>query len=127
MPIRPYLKPLDLYTRVFGTMMPGGVNDAALVRARAAKKSVLDFSMRELDRLRTLAPASQSQMIDQHAQAIRDLEKEIDSQPNSMTCGLTTAPPGVSAIPDDGKDHPETTNVSVADDATHKQIGELHM
>jgi len=126
-PIRPYLKPLDLYTRVFGTMMPGGGNDAALIRARAAKKSVLDFSMRELDRLRTLAPASQSQMIDQHAQAIRDLEKEIDSQPNSMTCGLTTAPPNISAIPDDGKDHAETINVTTSDEATHQAIGEYHM
>jgi hypothetical protein len=126
-PIRPYLKPLDLYTRVFGTMMPGGTDDAALARARAAKKSVLDFSMRELDRLRTLAPASQTMMIEAHAQAIRDLEKEIDAQPSSMTCGLTTAPPNISAIPDDGKDHAETINVTTADDATHKQIGEYHM
>jgi hypothetical protein len=128
-PIRPYLKPLDLYNRVFGTMMPGGTNDAALARARAAKKSVLDFSMRELDRLRTLAPTSQSSMIDAHAQAIRDLEKEIDSQAGGgpMACGLTMPPPPVSAIPDDGKDHAETINVTMSDEALHQQIGELHM
>ncbi len=126
-PIRPYLKPLDLYNRVFGKMIPGGGNDADLTRARAAKKSVLDFSMRELDRLRTLAPASQSQMIDQHAQAIRDLEKELDSVPNSMTCGLATAPPGISAIPDDGLDHDEFPNATTSDDTMHQQIGELHM
>ncbi len=126
-PIRPYLKPLDLYNRVFGTMMAGGGNTDALARARAAKKSVLDFSLRELDRLRTLAPASQSAAIDGHAAAIRNLEKEIDSQMGSMACGLTTAPPGVAAIPDDGKDHAETVNVSMSDEALHQQIGELHM
>jgi Protein of unknown function (DUF1552) len=126
-PIRPYLKPLDLYNRVFGTMMPGGVNEAALARARAAKKSVLDFSLRELDRLRTLAPASQSRVIDGHAEAIRNLEKELDSQTTPMACGLAKAPDPVSAVPDDGKDHAETVNVSASDEALHQQIGEFHM
>src|SRR6185436_12915531 len=93
-PIPPYRKPLNPYTRVSGTMIRGGGKAAALVRARAAKKGVFNSSLRELGRMRTLAPASQAQMIEAHAQAIRDLEKEIDSQPNSMTCGLTTAPPG---------------------------------
>src|SRR5262249_21744604 len=73
-PNGPTLKLLDLYTRVFGTMMPGGSTDpnaAALARARANKKSVLDFSLAELARLKTLAPASQAQLIDAHNSAIR--------------------------------------------------------
>ncbi len=124
-PIRPTLRPLDLYGRVFGTMMSGGTADA-LARARAQKKSVLDFSLRELSRLRTLAPAGQKSVLDAHETAIRDLEKELDGQGNPVACGLASPPPDVGAVVDDGKDHPETVQVTQADDTLHKQIGEYH-
>jgi len=122
-PIRPTLRPLDLYNRVFGTMTPGGPSTDVL-RARAQKKSVLDFSLRELTRLRSLAPASQKALMDAHESAIRDLEKELDSQIDPTMCGITMAPPNVSAVPDDGKDHPETTQVPMSDDTLHQQIGQ---
>jgi hypothetical protein len=126
-PIRPTLRPLELYTRVFGTVMPGGPTDA-LAKARAAKRSVLDFSLRELTRIRTLAPASQKPVLDAHEAAIRDLEKELDGQGTvtAAGCGIAMPPPDVGAVPDDGRDHPETTIVTVADDTLHQQIGEYH-
>jgi len=127
-PMRPTLRPLELYTRVFGTVMPGGTTVDAMARARAAKKSVLDFTLRELTRLRTLAPASQKPVLDAHETAIRDLEKELDSQ-GTVTgpgCGIAMPPPDVGAVPDDGKDHAETTIVPTADDTLHQQIGEYH-
>ena len=126
-PIRPTLRPLELYQRVFGTMMPGGNMDA-LARARAQKKSVLDFSLRELTRMRTLAPAGQKSVIDTHETAIRDLEKELDGQGtiNPVMCGVAMPPPDVGAIIDDGRDHPETVQVTQADDTLHQQIGEYH-
>jgi hypothetical protein len=124
-PMRPTLRPLELYTRVFGTMMPGGPTNA-LTMARAQKKSVLDFSLRELTRLRTLAPASQKAVLDAHEQAIRDLEKELDGQLDPVACGIAMPPPDIGAVPDDGLDHPETTQVTTADDTLHQQIGEYH-
>jgi hypothetical protein len=126
-PMRPTLRPLELYNRVFGTMMPGGNMDA-LARARAQKKSVLDFSLRELTRIRTLAPAGQKSVIDTHEQAIRDLEKELDGQGmvNPVMCGIAMPPPDVGAVIDDGRDHPETVQVTQADDTLHQQIGEYH-
>src|SRR4029077_18055082 len=103
-PMRPTLRPLELYTRVFGTVMPGGTTDA-LAKPRAPKRSVLDFSLRELARIRTPAPASQKTVLDAHEAAIRDLEKELDGQ-GSVTaagCGIAMPPPDVGAVPDDGK------------------------
>lgn len=126
-PMRPTLKPLDLYTRVFGTMIPGSNTDA-LVRARAAKKSALDFSLRELAKLRTLAPASQKALLDAHEAAIRALETQLDSQ--GMGCAPPTAPPStLSSTPDDGKDHDNyagNQQASKADDANHKLVAEAH-
>jgi hypothetical protein len=126
-PLRPTLKPLDLYTRVFGTMIPGGDMDA-LVKARAAKKSALDFSLRELAKLRTVAPASQRPLLDAHEAAIRALELQLDSQ--GMGCVAPMAPAAsLSSVPDDGKDHNNyqgNQQASKADDVNHQAIGEAH-
>jgi hypothetical protein len=126
-PIRPTLRPLELYNRVFGTMSPGGPS-ADVLRARAQKKSVLDFSLRELTRLRTLAPAGQKAVLDAHENAIRDLEKELDAQGtvNPVMCGIAMPPPDIGAQVDDGKDHPETVQVPMSDETLHQQIGEYH-
>jgi hypothetical protein len=126
-PLRPTLKPLDLYTRVFGKMMPGG-DTAALVKARAAKKSALDFSLRELAKLRTLAPASQRPLLDAHEAAIRALELQLDSQ--GMGCSAPMAPASsLSSTADDGKDHNNyqgNDGASKADDVNHQAVGEAH-
>ena len=142
-PNRPILKPFDLYTHVFGTMMPGGTTDpnaAALARARANKKSVLDFSISELARLRTLAPSSQWQLIDAHTAAVRQLEVQLDAMggigmPGGMpgTCTAPTAPSTTLAGGvDNGQNHnnyggPATNQqASTADQDTHKLVGEAH-
>jgi hypothetical protein len=143
-PNRPTLKPYDLYTRVFGTMMPGGTTDpnaAALARARANKKSVLDFSLSELARLKTLAPASQGQLIDAHGAAIRQLETQIDAMGGigmpGTTTGGCTAPMAPSTTlaggVDDGKNHNNYGGAAsnqyapTADQTTHQAVGEAHM
>ncbi len=131
-PLRPTLKPLDLYTRVFGAMMPGGVDPEALAKNLRAKKSVLDFSLRELARLRLLAPASQKSLIDAHEQAIRDMENEIQgllaANHDAVSCGVLAPPPNVQGGVDDNKDHDNTQNPTAtkADDPLHLQIGQLH-
>jgi hypothetical protein len=143
-PNRPTLKPFDLYTRVFGTMMPGGTTDpnaAALARARANKKSVLDFSLSELARMKTLAPASQAQLLDAHATAVRALETQLDAMGGigtgtgmPGTCSAPTAPSTTLAGGvDNGMNHNNYGGAAsnqyapTADQTTHQQVGEAHM
>lgn len=129
-PLRPYYQPLDAYNRVFGTLMPGGAtpdNLARLSRARLQKKSVLDFARKDLERLRTLAPASQREQLDGHAAAIREVESEFDVTPTDpAACGVAAPPDKVSVAtrldPYSG-DHV----VPQRDDELHSRIGALHM
>jgi hypothetical protein len=93
-PLMPELSPLQLYTKLFVGMMPGGSTDAnrlELAKALQLRKSVLDYSLGELDRLRGLAPASEREKIEIHAQAIRRVEQELSA--------IITQSPGVCAVP----------------------------
>jgi hypothetical protein len=129
-PLRPYYQPKDGYQRVFGTLMPGGAtpdNLVALERARAQKRSVLDFALKDLSRLQSLAPASQRVQLDMHASAIREVETELDATPlDPVGCGVATAPPTLSVStrtdPYSG-DH----IVPQRDDQVHSEIGALHL
>jgi hypothetical protein len=129
-PLAPELSPLNLYKRLFMGMMPGGGNDEAMTRALLSEKSVLDFSLRELDRLRTLAPASASSMIDAHEQAIRAAESElIVDTPEG--CMVPTAPADIAGQEDDGEfkgpgdyGNPKTTT---ADHEIHEQVALAHL
>jgi len=128
-PMRPTLKPYDLYERVFANVMPGG-GDPSLVAARAAKKSVLDFSLRELARLRTLAPSTSRDVLDAHETAIRDLEDELDAMVDPTTCMLPTPPPTtLEGGVDDGRDHDDygSGSATEADHENHKLVAEAHL
>ena len=128
-PITPELSPLALYTRVFGATMPGGVTEEQAARILSSQQSILDFSLRELERLRTLAPASASAMIDAHAQAIRAAEEElvIDTPEG---CIVPLPPPAIAGHEDDGefKGPADYSNpsVSTADHELHAQVGKAH-
>jgi len=129
-PLKPYYQPLEAYQRVFGTLMPGGTgggNLDALAVARREKKSVLDFALKDLARLRTLAPASQRERLDAHEAAIRELEMGLDAAPSDpSSCGVGAAPPQIQIStrtdPYSG-DH----EVAQRDDEKHDQIGKLHL
>jgi hypothetical protein len=129
-PLTPYYQPIEAYTRVFGTLMPGGAtseNLAALARARLQQKSVLDFALKDLDRLRNLAPASQRVQLDMHAAAIREVETEFDAVPGDpAACGVATPPEPLTVAT---RLDPYSSNhvVPQRDDLTHSRIGELHM
>lgn len=129
-PLAPELSPLNLYKRLFMRMAPGGGNDEAVTRALLSDKSVLDFSLRELARLRTLAPASASAMIDAHEQAIRAAEQElVMDTPDG--CMVPTAPPDIAGAEDDGQfkgpgDYKNPT-ASKADHELHEQVALAHL
>ncbi len=136
-PQLPTLRPLDLYTNLFGSFMPpttGGPTPAVL-KALHERKSVLDFALREIAQLETLAPASERPKLEIHAQAIRDIETQISNQLNgtgggpAMGCMPPTQPPPVSGGAADKANHNDYGNpkTTVADDTLHAQIGGLHM
>jgi hypothetical protein len=128
-PMKPYYQPLDAYRRVFGTLMPGGPTDdnlSALARARLEKKSVLDFAMKDLKRLESLAPSSQREALEAHAAAIREVEKEFDADPRDpVSCGVAQEP---EVIEVSGHIDPYESShvVKERDDVKHARIGALH-
>ena len=133
-PMEPYLVPHLTYQRVFGTMMAGmpNANAETLAKARMLKKSVLDFSLRDLTKLRTLAPSSEYERLDAHEDAIRELEKSFDAMPMAAgTCGLTTPPPELKPFLDGagnriGNGNYSTTDARAGEQTMHEMIGKLH-
>jgi hypothetical protein len=133
-PLLPELKPAQLFTKLFSGFMPGGATPAnmdAMNRALYARKSVLDYCLRELDYLKSVAPAAEAQKIEIHTDACRKIEMQVSDLLN----GKVTTPSGcvVPAAPDanlSGKtgskfdyDNPAT---NTADDEIHEQIGKIH-
>ena len=133
-PLLPELAPAQLYMKLFTGFMPGGTTPENMAAARLAlqqRKSVLDFCLRELDQIKTLAPASESQKIDIHADACRKIELQVSDLLNGT---LTTASGcTVPAAPDPnlmgqaGSSNPYgADDVPTADDQVHEAIGKLH-
>jgi hypothetical protein len=131
-PLLPQLGPLGTYNDLFGGFVVGGMDDADALRLLALRKSVLDYSSRELERLKTLAPASQRDMIDGHGEAIRKLEAQLSHQIAGGGRGSECAPPPVPEASFQGQSgetlvddytNPEATT---ADDVTHEAVGKAH-
>lgn len=96
-PLLPTLKPLDAYTQLFAGFVPGGTDAAKMLLDLKKRKSVLDSALRELARLKTLAPASQAPKIEAHTAAIRELELALQAKIDASTtsagvCKLPAAP-----------------------------------
>lgn len=123
-PMKPYYQPAEVYMRVFGSLMPGG-DAAALAAARMRRKSVLDFAMKDVARLRAIAPASQGVTLDAFEDAIRTVERELDAGgTDAVSCGVAM-PPEQITINDTGMD-PYGQSVTERDDEKHERIGRLH-
>jgi hypothetical protein len=124
------------YQRVFGSVMQGqsGTGDMeALRRARMLRKSVLDFSLRDLGKLRTLAPKSEHERLDAHEQAVRAVEKELDAADtrDPDACAKPMMPPVLTPFSDSqanriGNGNYSTVNGRASDEMLHEQIGKLH-
>jgi hypothetical protein len=135
-PLFPELSPLQLYVSLFGSMMPGGTaasgNTDQLTRAVKERRSVLDYSLRELARLKTLAPASESAKIDLHTAAIRKIENQLSAQLAGGTIAMpgcvATPPPNVVGGMYDGGNHRDYANptATASDEVLHAQVGKLH-
>jgi hypothetical protein len=129
-PLDPYLAPSKLYERVFGSLIPGGptpANLAALEAARAKRKSVLDFALKDLARLEQLAPASERARLEAHAVMIRDLETQLDAATavaeQCVQIPRPVDPPGIDRFQDTGLNGGNTPG---GDQDVHKRVAELH-
>jgi hypothetical protein len=135
-PNLPVLSPLKLFQNLFSGVKPGGggtVDDTA--KLLKARKSVLDFSMSELARMRTLAPGAEARSkLDVHTDAIRKIELQLTDQINTGTITPTSCTP--PAMPDAslvGKTGSKSeymaqpTPAATDDSPTHEQIGKTHM
>ncbi len=134
-PLLPELSPLQLYLSTFGGLMPGGMtgsNPEQLMRALQEHKSVLDYSLRELARLKTLAPATESAKIDFHAEVVRKLETQLSNQlaagPDGLAACMVPMPSDVTGGKYDGGIHRDYDNptASSSDEVVHDQVGVLH-
>ena len=92
-PLMPETQPLALYNQVFSSVAPGAQPNAAR-NALLLRKSVLDYALAELKRLQSLAPASEREKIDIHAEAIRKLELQLQAllDGGAPSCMLPAAP-----------------------------------
>jgi len=129
-PLMPILSPLLAYQQLFGGFS-GTTLDAQRMQALLlARKSVLDHSLRELARLRTLAPASESARIDQHAEIIRKVETDLKNRMTGQnaTCAVPAPPDGAlvgqSGSHNDYFSFPRPA--STADDVVHGKVGQAH-
>jgi hypothetical protein len=132
-PLLPQLSPAQLYAGLFSSFMPGGATDAnreAALRALQMRKSVLDFSLTELDELSRLAPAAERPKIDLHAEAIRKVEKQLAGQIESGELGgdgLCMAPQEPSGdLSGKTGNSQYLENVNSDDSELHQAVAEAH-
>jgi hypothetical protein len=123
-PLAAFYRPIQLYQSLFAGFMPGGNTDAnqqEALRAIQRRKSVLDSSLRELSRLRTLAPSSELAKLDAHAEAIRRAEQSLGQ--SMMPTSACTLP----SSPDAALGEPGASVLSQQEAARAAKIGEAHM
>src|SRR6185503_21356947 len=110
---------------------PGGMmRDEAAIRLLKHRRSVLDYSMKELARLGTLAPSSERPKIDAHTAAIRGIELQLTQQINdpgsSGMCTLPAMPPSTLKGGEGSKFDYNNPKASKSDEMLHEQIGQAH-
>jgi hypothetical protein len=127
-PLSPTMSPLTLFTELFSGFIPGGGTSEEVERALRMKKSVLDSSLRDLARMRTLVPGDSRPKIDAHADAVRRLELQIQEtidQPES-TCAVPEAP-DASITGKSGERSSYANPVPTRDDPMLEQVSKAHL
>jgi len=97
-PLYSETQPLNVFKRVFGSGLPSGTDTATLL---ARDLSVLDFARSDLKRLRGVAPANERARLDNHADAIQQLEATIRQNlpAISSACTRPAQPPMFAEAP----------------------------
>jgi hypothetical protein len=136
-PLLPELSPAVAFMKLFSGFVPGSVADAgtgvdpALLKALKQKKSVLDFAMRELTQMKTLAPHSESSKIEAHTEAIRKVEQQISgiiagTGGTSVACTVPPAPDPSLKGKTGSKNDFNSFETTTQDDILHEKVGKAH-
>ncbi|MDX2021166.1 MAG: DUF1552 domain-containing protein [Deltaproteobacteria bacterium] len=84
-------------TNVFGDLMPGNTDSAALERMRLRRQGVLDFVAKDLGRLKAKVPASERSRLEEHLGAVTDLGRQVVTAGTAAGCARPTLAPLPSA------------------------------
>lgn len=113
----PEYDPREVFSRLFGGFEPapddGSENDAA-ARARV-RQSVLDTVLTDGERLQQRLGATDRQRVEQHLEAIRAVERRIETMPPSgevSACTTLTAP---TLGPDEASEAPPALNTVMSE------------
>lgn len=74
------LNPYSVYTRLFGDMVETGDPNAA-ERQLKRRRSLVDYLLKDIGRLRGRLSGTEQQKLDSHLQALRDVEQRLQSTP----------------------------------------------
>ncbi len=97
-PLHPIADPAIAFKNLFGNTMMGQ-DDAAVARALAQDKSVIDFINGDLNSLRPRLPKLAKDKVDSHLAALRQLEMQLTSTGSGRMCTQPTLVPVDSKIP----------------------------
>lgn len=93
-PVPKWIDPSRVFAELFGE--PLGARREQLEQARKSGKSVLDRVRSDLARLRQRAPASERVKLEQHATALREIEKRLSPAPRA--CQRPEPPPAFARL-----------------------------
>ncbi len=135
-PLIPELSPALLWEQLFGSFSVDPMESGDRLRELQMRKSVLDHSLHELNRLRTIVPNAELAKIDAHEDIVRSVEQQVASQIQDggeagAGCAIPTAPDGSLVGPqgnvnDVNPQGPGAATTNVDDSPQHEQIGIAH-
>ena len=108
------------------------MTDREALRVLKLRKSVLDYSLRELDRLKALGPASERDKIDGHAAAVRKLEAQLSDQIAGGGRPACSSHAPIQTLRSTGKDGDslrrdyDQLKANTSDETTHEAVGKAH-
>ena len=109
-PVNPETDPYNAYTSLFSGDSKDPAAISALAKRIAMKQSALDNAVGEIGSLRAQLGTGDQQRLDQHTQALRDIERTLSGSMGGVTCA-----PMPFATP----------KLRVFDDANHVELGQL--
>ncbi|HTV17868.1 MAG TPA: DUF1552 domain-containing protein [Polyangiaceae bacterium] len=90
-PLHPEVNPRAAFDRLFTSAVQGADPDA-VARVRAEKRAILDIVNTDLNRLRTRIGAEEMRKVEAHAEALRSIERRLDSAALAPACAAPAAP-----------------------------------
>jgi len=109
-PVNPETDPYNAYAALFAGNTSDPAAAAALAKRIAMKQSALDNAIGEIGSLRAKLGAGDQQRLEQHTQALRDIERSLLAVGGGAAC--TPMPLA-------------TPKISVYDDSQHEALGQL--